>query len=84
MAQNTQTLKTEIMASLDFLSPESLKLLAKFVSFLRAGNAQTEIEQIVDTINVLMPQQVIRITGPRLVNRHQVADFQKEVVEIAE
>ncbi|HRW08299.1 MAG TPA: hypothetical protein P5121_24515 [Caldilineaceae bacterium] len=84
MAQNTQTLKTEIMASLDFLSPESLKLLAKFVSFLRAGNVQTEIEQVVDTIDLPMPQQVIRIPSPRLVHRRQVADFQKEVVEITE
>lgn len=49
-----------------------------------AQNAQTEIEQIVDTIDVPMPQQVLRITRPRLVHRHQIADFQKEVVEITE
>lgn len=82
MAQDIQTLKAEIATSLDFLSPDSLKLLAKFVSFLRTGNAQTEIAQIVDTVTVPMPQPVMRITGPRLVHPHQIADFRKEVVDI--
>jgi hypothetical protein len=36
MSQNTQRLKAEIIAALDFLPTESLKLLAEFVRFLRA------------------------------------------------
>lgn len=36
MSQNTQRLKAEIIAALDFLPTESLKLLAEFVAFLRA------------------------------------------------
>jgi hypothetical protein len=39
MPQNAQYLKDEITAALDFLPFESLKLLAEFVSFLRAKTA---------------------------------------------
>jgi hypothetical protein len=35
MAQNIQRLKAEIIAALDILPLESLKLLAEFVTFLR-------------------------------------------------
>lgn len=84
MTQDMQMLKSEITSSLDLLSPESLQLLAKFVSFLRTGNAETEVERIVDTINVNSHQQMFRITSPRLVHRHQVVDFEKEIIDITE
>lgn len=50
MSQNVQRLKTEIIAALDLLPFDSLKLLAEFVSFLRlkAGNlppGQTDAQQ---------------------------------------
>ena len=36
MAQDATTLKAEITSALDFLPPESLRLLREFVTFLRS------------------------------------------------
>jgi len=36
MAQDVATLKVEITSALDFLPPESLRLLREFVAFLRS------------------------------------------------
>ena len=80
--QDTQSLKTEIASSLDLLSADSLRLLAKFVSFLRANVAQSEISEIDASIEVENPTQAIRIASPRLVHQQQVADFKKEIIEI--
>ena len=80
--QDTQSLKNEISASLDLLSADSLRLLAKFVSFLRSNSAQSEISEIATAIEVENPKQTIHIASPRLVHRHQVADFKKEIIEI--
>ena len=82
MAQDAQRLKAEIISALDFLSPDSLRLLVNFVSFLRTNAAQPEIKRINDRIEVNVPRQTVRMTSPRLVHRHQIVDFQKEVVEI--
>jgi hypothetical protein len=76
MAQDTETLKAEIISALDFLPLDSLKLLAKFVAFLRTNVAQedpsvTELESL---------SRTVRIVSPRLVHREQAADFKKEVV----
>jgi len=40
MAQDVATLKAEIISALDFLSPESLRLLWEFVAFLRSRTGQ--------------------------------------------
>lgn len=85
MLQSKQTLKQEIISTLDFLSPESLNLLAKFVSFLRSSPAQEEFHQeefsTPETeVSITEPSRVVKITSPRLVNRAQVVDFRKEIV----
>lgn len=72
--QDSKKLKTEIISALDFLSADSLKLLAKFVAFLRANPPQEELEK------VDLPQRTLRISSPRLAQPEQVADFKKEVV----
>jgi hypothetical protein len=82
MAQDAQRLKSEIVSALDFLSPDSLRLLVKFVSFLRTNAAQPEINQINDVIAINAPRQTVHMTSPRLVHRDQSADFKKEIVEI--
>lgn len=74
MMHDAQNLKAEIISALDFLPTDSLKLLAKFVAFLRANIAQEE------TNKVEIPQRIIRISSPRLAHPEQVADFKKEVV----
>ena len=74
MIQDTQNLKAEIISALDFLPTDSLKLLAKFVAFLRANVAREETDK------VEIPQRIIRISSPRLAHREQIADFKKEVV----
>jgi hypothetical protein len=79
MIRETQNLKAEIISALDFLPTDSLKLLAKFVAFLRANVAQEE------TNKVEIPQRTVRIPSPRLAHPEQAADFKKEVVwEIAD
>lgn len=40
MAQDIATLKAEITSALDFLPPESLRLLREFVAFLRSRTGQ--------------------------------------------
>lgn len=50
MAQDAQRLKTEIISALDSLSSDSLRLLAKFVSFLHTNTAQSEINQMNEAI----------------------------------
>lgn len=91
--QDSQTLKAQIIALLDSLPAESLKLLAEFATFLRAKSdsdddieptmvqdktAQMNIETAIEP-----RQRPIRISSPRLVNRKQIADFKLEVVEEA-
>ena len=49
MTQDIKNLKTEIVSALEFLSPESLKLLAEFTRFLRLKGNSTPQETIVDT-----------------------------------
>lgn len=80
--QDIQTLKSEIISALDFLSPDNLKLLAKFVAFLRTNTAQTETDQLNLEQDVEFSPKLAHITSPRLVHREQAADFKKEVVEI--
>ena len=74
MIRDTQALKAEIISALDFLPTDSLKLLAKFVAFLRVNVAQEE------TSKVEIPPGTIRISSPRLAYPEQAADFKKEVV----
>lgn len=40
MAQDVATLKTEITSALDFLPPESLRLLRDFIAFLRSRSGR--------------------------------------------
>jgi hypothetical protein len=82
MAQDAQHLKAEIISALDSLSSDSLRLLVKFVSFLRTNAAQPEINQINEVTKVSDLRQTVRLTSPRLAHRHQIADFQKEIIEI--
>jgi hypothetical protein len=68
MSQNVQHLKAEIIAALDFLPVESLKLLAEFVTFLRTkahylsstSNTQQESpDQAEDSILKLGTQPIV-------------------------
>lgn len=69
MTQNMQHLKTEIIASLDILPQESLKLLAEFVAFLQQrapesspgedDTQQTRPNQLEDPIWQLGAQPVV-------------------------
>jgi hypothetical protein len=75
--QDLQTLKSEIISALDFLSSDSLKLLAKFVAFLRTNASQPEVDQLnkdmietVDDDNLTLnfppsgsPQAILQLTG---------------------
>jgi|688.fasta_scaffold160625_3 hypothetical protein len=79
MAQHAQ-LKAEIISALDSLSPDSLRLLVQFISFLHTDAAQAELRQSDEVIDVSAPQQTVRLTSPRLLHRHQVADLQKEIM----
>ncbi|MFN8495514.1 MAG: hypothetical protein U0350_48410 [Caldilineaceae bacterium] len=81
MTQERQSLKTEITSALDFLALDSLRLLFKFVIFLRSNTAQPEISKVEPLIDLESPHSVVRIPSPRLVHRHQIADFQKEIIE---
>lgn len=85
--QDTQTLKAKIIALLDFLPADSLKLLAEFAAFLRAKSdspvAQKEAAEMKIETPIEPRQRPIRISSPRLVNREQIADFKLEVVEEA-
>jgi hypothetical protein len=84
MTPEIQLLKYEIVAALEFLSLDSLKLLAKFVAFLRSNIAQAEVTQLQPIINVTPPPKNIHFTSPRLAHRHHIADFKKEMVELAD
>ena len=80
ITQERQSLKTEITSALDFLSLDSLRLLFKFVTFLRSNAVQPEISKVEPLIEVESPRSVVHVTSPRLVHRHQVADFKKEIM----
>ncbi len=82
--QNVQILKSHIISVLDFLSLESLKLLAKFVDFLYSGVAQDEIVEVESLIEVEIPTPPLRVVGARLANRNQAEYFKKTVVEVHE
>ncbi len=89
--QDTQTLKAKIIALLDFLPADSLKLLAEFAAFLRAkSDSPAEVEPPMvqeETTGMKIETTIeprpgpIRISSPRLVNREQIADFKLEVIE---
>ncbi len=86
--QDPQMLKHEITATLEFLPPDSLKLLAEFAAFLRvkreyngaqsAANVEANQAQR-QTPSKTHPKRV-RVVSPRLVHREQAADFQMEVI----
>ena len=89
--QDTQTLKAKIIALLDLLPADSLKLLAEFAAFLRAKSdsyggleppmVQEEVAEMKFETAIDPRQRPIRISSPRLVNREQIADFKLEVIE---
>ena len=81
--QENQTLKAEIISALDRLSVDSLKLLAKFVSFLGSDAAQDEIQKLDPEHEIEVRLQPARIMSPRLVHREQATEFKKEIAEIA-
>ena len=80
MTQDQQNLKTEITSALDFLPLDSLRLLSKFVTFLRSNSGQPEISQVEPMIEVDSPHPIVYIASPRLVHRHQATDFKKEII----
>ena len=80
--QDNQTLKAEIISALDRLSLDSLRFLAKFVSFLRTNAGQEEIQRLEPEKKIEILPQPARMMSPRLVDREQAAEFKKEIVEI--
>lgn len=85
--QDTQTLKAKIIALLDFLPADSLKMLAEFAAFLRAKSdssvVQEERAEMQLEITTKPRSGPARIVSPHLVHREQVADFKLEVIEEA-
>ncbi|MEZ4713562.1 MAG: hypothetical protein R3A44_40620 [Caldilineaceae bacterium] len=82
MIQDTQYLKSEIMAALDSLSPESLNLIAKFISFLQLDTSRAEVKHLDEMVEVETSPGTMHISSPRLVHKHQLADLQKEIIAI--
>jgi hypothetical protein len=85
--QDTQTLKAKIIALLDFLPADSLKLLAEFAAFLRtksdSSGVQAERAEMQFEINTEPRPRPARIVSPHLVHPEQIADFKLEVIEEA-
>ena len=81
LVRTTQRLKIEISASLDSLSLDNLETLSKFVAFLQANPGQPKFDKVNSSIEMNISQRTMRIASPRLVHRHQVADFKKEIIE---
>ena len=89
--QDTQTLKAKIIALLDFLPADSLKVLAEFAAFLRAKSensvrvtdsvVQEERAEMQFEITTEARHRPARIVSPRLAHREQIADFKLEVIE---
>ena len=85
--QDTQTLKTKIIALLDFLPADSLNVLAEFAAFLRTKSDSSVVqEERVDMqleVTTEPRRKPARIVSPRLVHREQIAEFKLEVIEEA-
>lgn len=78
-----QTLKAQIISTLDILPLDSLKVLAEFALFLKAKmewfNAPLESNPLIDVS--LSQQKRLHIITPRLVNRSEIVDFKLEVIK---
>jgi hypothetical protein len=86
MTQDTRTLKTQIIAALDFLSLDNLRLLAEFVAFLRAKGDSSAVrkdmtEETREIVSEIQTRSA-RIFSPRLVHREHLVDLKKEIVEV--
>ncbi|MCK6624379.1 MAG: hypothetical protein L6R45_04310 [Anaerolineae bacterium] len=85
MMQDTQTLKAKIIALLDFLPADSLKVLAEFAAFLRTKSdssvVQAEKAEIEFEITTAPRHRAAYIVSPHLVHREQAVDFKLEVIE---
>jgi hypothetical protein len=85
--QDTQTLKAKIIALLDFLPAESLKVLAEFAAYLRAKSDSAVIQEKRAEMQFEITTEPrpgpARIASPHLVHREQIADFKLEVIEEA-
>ncbi len=88
--QDTQNLKAQIVALLDFLPADSLKLLAEFAAFLRAKTDSSISSSAQKGTNVVELESMIksrpkpiRISSPHLVKREQIAGFKLEIIEEA-
>lgn len=80
--QDSQAVKSEIVRGLDRLSLDSLKMLAKFVTFL-GDNGTQELQHLEDTATTIRePAQPIRVASPKLARPELAEDFNKEIVEI--
>jgi hypothetical protein len=85
--QDTQTLKARIIALLDFLPADSLKLLAEFAAFLGARTDSSitltgQQDKGAEELEIIESRQrPIRISSPRLIHPEQIADFNLEVIE---
>ncbi len=76
MVQEFRLLKYEIISALDALSLDSLRLLAKFVTFLRTNIAQTEIITTNETAKLELMRQAS--TDPMF-----MADLQENMTAFA-
>jgi hypothetical protein len=82
--QDTQTLKAKIIALLDFLPPDNLKVLAEFAAFLRLKSDSSIVAEEMPLEITTEPRRgPIRIVSPHLVHQEQVVDFKLEVIEEA-
>lgn len=89
--QDTQTLKAKIIALLDFLPADSLKVLAEFAAFLRTKSnssvrgedaiIQEERAEMQFEIATEPRHRPARVVSPHLVHPEQIADFKLEVIE---
>jgi len=84
MMQEIQTLKTQIISTLDVLPLDSLKVLAEFALFLKAkmnwfsSPLESSPSAIIDIS--LPSQKPIHFARPHLANHNQIADFKLEVI----
>jgi len=86
--QTTQTLKSEVIATLDYLPLDKLKQLADFANYLRIKIEKPNWTDMVAKpqtaqtlkMDMVSPPPSAHIISPRLVHREQVADFKMEII----
>ena len=84
MKQATQTLKSEVIATLDYLPFDKLKQLADFRIKIEKlnwtdGVAKLQTAQTLK-MDMVSPPPSAHIISPHLVHREQIADFKMEII----